>query len=279
MEVAQIIDSIDSIENKTRTKDWFDSLEDRKKEEAEYHDFSHDSDANRDNEKFYTTVKKSKDYLNSWIDTNSVNKVFLDYACGNGIETMKAAKSKASLALGIDISKVSVENAKKLAAKEGVSNNTRFFVGDCENTGLPDNSIDTILCNGVLHHMNFEYVWPEMYRILRPGGKILGVEALNYNPVIRAYRMRTPELRTEWEKDHILDLHDVADARKFFELGELKFWHITSFVAGFFKHSEGIRNTLLPILNFIDSILTKIPYVQRMAWQFTFELIKPLNKK
>lgn len=274
MDINKLKTVIDDIESTTKSKEWFDSLEDRKKEEAEYHDFSHDDDANRDNEKFYTTVKISKDYLHNWLKVHSKNKIFLDYACGNGMHTINAAEYGASLALGIDISPVSVENSIKEAKIANVESNTRFFVGDCENTSLPDDCIDTILCNGVLHHMNLEFVWPELFRILKPGGRILGVEALNYNPVIRAYRQRTPELRTEWEKDHILDLKDVKDAQKLFDLGELKFWHITSFVAGFFKKWHFLRRALLPFLNAIDFVLTKIPFVQRMAWQFTFELIK-----
>ena len=278
MEVEQLLKSINDIESKTTSKEWFDELEQRKKEEAEYHDFSHDENANRGNEKFYTTVSISKKYLHDWLRLNCKDKVFLDYACGNGMHTINAAEYNAKLAMGIDISSGSISNSQKAAVIANVEENTRFFVGDCENTGLPDNSVDTILCNGVLHHMNLKYVFPELKRILKPGGKVLGVEALNYNPVIRAYRMRTPELRTDWEKDHILDLNDVKDAKKFFDIGDVKFWHITSFAAAFLVKVPVLMKVILPILNFADSILTKIPLVQRMAWQFTFELINSKDK-
>lgn len=45
-------------------------------------------------------------------------------------------------------------------------------------------------------------------RILKPNGVILAVEALDYNPMIKLYRIMTPEMRTEWEKAHILSYKD-----------------------------------------------------------------------
>ena len=126
--------------------------------------------------------------------------------------TIRAAKAGAELSLGFDISSVSVENARE-ASKE--YDNVRFFQADAENTQLPDNSIDRVICSGMLHHLDLSYAFPELRRILKPGGKILAVEALNYNPAIKLYRMLTPSMRTEWEKAHILSLRDITFAKDF----------------------------------------------------------------
>lgn len=277
MEIDAIRQAVAKIESKTTSEEWFNSLEDRKKEEAEFHDFSHDEDTALDNKKFYTTNRVSHEYLQNWLKSNSKDKVFLDYACGNGVESVKVAKYGARLVMGIDISPGSVANAKALAEKEGVADKCLFFVGDCENTELPESCIDVVLCAGVLHHMNLDFVYPELQRIMVPGGKLLAVEALNYNPVIRAYRMRTPEMRTDWEKDHILDLDDVDHAKKYFSVEELNFWHLTSFLAAFFRKIPVVFPVMLGIFNLMDSILTKVPYLQRWSWQFTFVLSN--NKK
>lgn len=149
-------------------------------------------------------------------------------------------------------------------------NNVRFFQADAENTKLPDNSIDRIICSGMLHHLDLSYAFPELRRILKPGGKILAVEALDYNPAIKLYRMLTPDMRTEWEKAHILSLKDVEFAKRFFTLGHLKYWHVVGYIAGKFP-------ILTSSLDLLDSLLEKIPYVQRMAWMFTFEMVKPLD--
>ena len=193
--------------------------------------------------------------------------MFLDYACGDGGSAIRAAKAGASLAIGIDISPVSIQNARRDAAAAGVSENTFFVQADCENTRLPDVSVDRIICSGMLHHLDLSYAFPELRRILAPNGKILAVEALDYNPAIKLYRMRTPEMRTEWEKAHILSLKDVQFARHFFDTGEIRYWHITGILAPHLK-------PVAPILHMLDGVLTKIPFIQLMSWIFTFELLK-----
>jgi ubiquinone/menaquinone biosynthesis C-methylase UbiE len=263
---------------KVTDEEWINSLDERKRKELEFHDMhrdrsepeSMDQDTYKKlyrNRKFYAATKLSKTYVDCWIAENARGKVFLDYACGNGFNAIKAAEAGAKLAIGIDISRVSVENARRDALEKGVSENTRFVQADAENTKLPDNCVDAVICSGMLHHLDLSQAFPELERILAPGGKILAVEALDYNPAIKLYRLITPEMRTEWEKAHILSLRDVRFARKFFDVGNIKYWHITSILAPY-------MGPLLPALNRLDRILTKLPLIQLMAWVFTFELVK-----
>src|SRR5690606_8310294 len=95
--------------------------------------------------------------------------------------------------------------------------------------------------------------------------KILAVEALDYNPAIKLYRALTPAMRTEWEAAHILSLKDLRFAERFFDLGEIRYWHITS-IAG--PHLR----PLFPVFTALDRLLTRIPLVRLLAWIFTFEL-------
>ena len=122
----------------------------------------------------------------------------------------------------------SVENAEKDALKAGVSEKTIFIQSDAENTGLPSESFDIILCSGMLHHLDLNNAFPELERLLAPGGTIFCVEALDYNPIIKLYRNLTPGMRTEWEKAHILSMKDVKFAQKFFNLGKINYFHIFS---------------------------------------------------
>lgn len=202
--------------------------------------------------------------MQNWIQLESKDKIFLDYACGNGGNALVAAKSGATLSLGFDISGVSVANARNFAAEEGL-NNIVFFQADAENTKLPDNSIDAIICSGMLHHLDLSYAFPELRRILKPGGKILAVEALDYNPAIKLYRALTPDMRTEWEKAHILNLTDVEFASRFFTVTSIRYWHVCGYLGTKIP-------SLFPILDALDKLLEKIPLIQRMAWIFTFEL-------
>jgi ubiquinone/menaquinone biosynthesis C-methylase UbiE len=257
---------------------WKASLAGRKLAELEFHDRDRDrakiATLDKDtferfygNKKYYAATSASRDYVTQWIAKETPGKVFLDYACGNGANARLAARAGAALAIGIDISPVSIANATADAEAESLAANTQFFQADAENTKLPDGCIDRVICSGMLHHLDLSYAFPELRRILAPGGKILCVEALDYNPAIKLYRYLTPAMRTKWEAAHILSLKDVRFGERFFKIGETRYWHITGIAAPHFKW-------LAPILHGIDAVLTKIPGVQLMAWIFTFELLK-----
>jgi ubiquinone/menaquinone biosynthesis C-methylase UbiE len=269
------INNLKEISNKT----WQESLNKRKLLELEFHDRDRDKSRmeqlakNKNdfeefygNKKYYNTVRVSEEFIDTWVSREVKGKVFLDYACGNGEKTIFAAKAGAILSLGFDISAVSVQNAEKEALSQNL-NNLIFFQADAEATRLPDNSIDIILCLGMLHHLDLSYAFPEMRRVLKPGGKILAAEALNVNPLIRLYRRLTPSMRTDFEKAHILSLGDVKFARRFFDVTEIRYWHVVSYTAGKFP-------LLLKPLEILDQVLQKIPYIQRLAWIFTFEMVK-----
>ncbi|UYN97246.1 MAG: class I SAM-dependent methyltransferase [Enhydrobacter sp.] len=279
MDVETLRQELDKLSLMTNSE-WLQSLNDRKLAELEFHNRVRDQRATLDempkdtyekfygNRKYYSATRRSNEYIRKWIDRHAPGRVFLDYACGNGGMARQAAHAGAKLVIGLDISDVSVANAKKAAAAEGLSN-TYFVQADAENTRLPDGCVDAVMCSGMLHHLDLSYAFPELRRILKPGGRILAGEALDYNPLIKLYRLVTPSMRTEWEKAHILSLKDIAFARRFFEIGEMRFWHITGYVGGKFP-------ALLPALDSLDRVLERIPLVQLMAWIFTFELIRPV---
>jgi len=213
MELTSLRSHLHEIE-KLSDEYWLTSLDDRKKKELEFHDMHRDrskademQQLDQDtyeklygNKKFYSTTALSNNYVEEWIRINSKDKIVLDYACGDGLNAIKAAKAGAKLAIGIDISRTSVLNATTDAKEAGVSDNSFFLQADAENTKLPDNSIDVVICCGMLHHLDLSYAFPELRRILAPGGKLLALEALDYNPLIKLYRKMTPEMRTDWEK-------------------------------------------------------------------------------
>ena len=263
--------------DRSTNADWYANLDARKKSEAEFHDQMRDrtrlssqaGDTYEEfysNHRFYRTAQESRRYFHSWIDRAVKDKIVVDFACGDGNTSIYAAKQGAKLVIGIDISGTSIENARRSAQAEGVADKTVFLRADCENTGLPEGCADVVLCAGVLHHLDLDYAYPEIARLLAAGGKALAFEALDYNPLIKLYRMRTPHLRTEWERSHILSLKDVRKARTYFDIGQMRFFHMTSMLGLY-------APALTPVLNGIDRILTRVPAVQLLSWMFTFELL------
>lgn len=258
---------------KRNDEKWFRSLEHRKIEEARFHDDSHSREAGGENSKFYSIAFTSDEYLFNWIDRHAPGKVVLDYACGNGSCALRAAKAGAALSVGIDISSGSIENAKQLAAEAGAERNTFFLQGDCEHTDLPDGCIDVAVCSGMLHHIDLNNAFPELRRIMKPGAVAIANEGLNHNPLIKWYRNRTPDLRTRFETEHILTNKDLRFAGRFFEVRDVRYWHLFTILAVPFRNTKLFR-PLFSILSGIDRVVLSIPYVKNMAWQFTFELVK-----
>lgn len=284
--LEDMLSSLRELANETTSSQWYKSLNQRKRAELEFHNRDRDSNFQASitksekskyygNKKYYLTTGESQRFIHNWLVEHCKDKVVLDYACGDGaMSCFIASETEALFTVGLDISDVSIENARGQVDNLDLREKVFFIQGDCENTKLPDNTFDIIYCCGMLHHLDLSYAFPEMRRILKPGGKIIAVEALAYNPLIRLYRILTPEMRTEWEKKHILSLSDITFARRFFSVGEIRYWHITSMLAAPFSKHEKVQFLLLKIFNSLDFILTRIPFVQLLAWQFTFELIK-----
>src|SRR6266496_4491097 len=96
---------------------WVDQLEARKRAEAAVHDECRaghkDEQKVAPNQRFYEAATIVSDYIESWIEQSASVRsgTFLDYACGNGIYTIQAARAGANLAVGIDISETSIRNA------------------------------------------------------------------------------------------------------------------------------------------------------------------------
>lgn len=269
----------DELERIARNNDkaWFDGLEARKHAESEFHDHMRDAAqiaaVGKDqyeeffsNHRFYRTAALSREYFFGWITRNSPGRIVLDFACGDGDMALLAAAAGARLAVGIDISGISVQNARRAAAERNLSDKTFFLRADCENTTLPDSSVDVVICAGVLHHLDVTRAFPEIERILAPGGRVIAFEALDYNPLTKLYRNRHAHQRTEWERAHILSLRELRLAGRYFQIGAVRYFHMAS-IAGVWLPS------LLPVLNSVDRVLTRIPGLQLMSWMFVFELL------
>jgi SAM-dependent methyltransferase len=262
---------------------FLDDLEERKRREVEFHNRSraerYDDDGHEreghgyDNVRFYSIVKPVSDYQHQWLARHVPSKVFLDYACGTGEKAILAAKLGAALCIGIDISDHPIRIARAIAEHEGVADRCIFIQGDAEATELPTGCIDIAFASGVLHHLDLDHVYPELQRVIRTGGRLLAIEALGNNPLIQLYRKRTMEFRTEWESEHILTERDVELASDFFRIGEIRYWFLATIPAAFFR-----KTALFPVIHTLlrglDAVLLRIPGLRRMAWQFTFELLR-----
>ncbi len=260
--------------------EWLKEQEPRKQNEADFHDAyreGHEDETHgtSSNHRFYEAADVVNDYADRWIKrwAPAGEGTFLDYACGHGAQTIKAVNAGARLALGIDISEISIGNARENAARSGLQDRARFLQRDCEKTGIPGESFSSGLCFGMLHHLDLSKAYPELSRLMLPAGRILCVEALSYNPVIQLYRKLTPGLRTEWEKDHILGMREIRYAGGWFDVQNVKFFLMAAPLATLVSWAPA-RKALLRAGKAVDSVATRMPGLQLWSWQVAFELVK-----
>jgi SAM-dependent methyltransferase len=102
-------------------------------------------------------------------------EIVLDVGSGLGVDSIIASHAVGpdGLVIGIDLSEKEVMHATKRATERGLEN-LKFSVEDMENMKrIPDGSIDVIISNGAFCLApNKERAFAELYRVLRPGGRI-----------------------------------------------------------------------------------------------------------
>ena len=256
---------------------------DRKAAEMEFHDqreldrktMSEDAWLQKySNKRWYSTTAVSRKFINGWIETHVVDRTVLDFGCGLGGMSVRMAKAGAAKVHAIDISPESVKTTRDAVASVGLADRLDAQVMDAENMTYPDNVMDVIVASGVLHHMDTARAIPELARVLKPGGTVIAIEPLAYNPLINMYRKRTPQLRTEWEAEHILKKRDIDVARACFEQVDIRYFHLASIGAAFLQKTPFFAPAL-SVGNAIDSVLLRIPGIRLMAWQMVILMSKP----
>ena len=257
-------------------------METRKKEEAEFHNFlrelkegAPEYERYTSNKKFYSVTRGSVAYLENWLKSRCRNGAkVLEYGCGTGGFSFFLASLGAQV-VGIDISDVGISQAREEAKKRGLANKTEFYVMDAESTTFPDNTFDVICVSGVLHHLDRAKAFKEMARLLKPSGAAIAAEPLAHNLLIQLYRRRTPHLRTEFEAKNILHTKKDLDlARHYFNNVDVRFFHLATLFAVPFRKTL-VFNPILAFMEKVDSVLLKIPVIQRQAWQMVLIFSKP----
>ena len=101
----------------------------------------------------------------------------LDVACGTGDFSIAACRAGVRQVTGIDISANMVNIGRKKVAEAGLAGQIDLRSGDSEAMEFSDNTFDTVtVAFGVRNFEHLEQGLREMYRVLRPGGKVIILE-------------------------------------------------------------------------------------------------------
>lgn len=96
----------------------------------------------------------------------------LDLACGRGAYGLRIAKETGVFLIGVDFSAQALAEAREQAARMGVGN-ASFRSGELAATGLPDASVEAVLCTDAIQFPDEPSVaYDEIRRVLKPGGRV-----------------------------------------------------------------------------------------------------------
>ena len=98
----------------------------------------------------------------------------LDLGSGGGIDVLLSARrvGPEGFVYGLDMTPEMLALARRNAA-EAAATNVEFLLGQIEDVPLPDAAVDVIISNCVINLApDKTRVFAEMYRVLRPGGRV-----------------------------------------------------------------------------------------------------------
>ena len=155
---------------------------------------------------------------------------------------------------------------------------------------LPDASVDIVYGANVLHHVDTPTCLKEVHRVLKPGGRGVFWDPIQYNPVINVYRRLAGQVRSVDE--HPLGVADLGTMRTLFRNVRVRFFWLSTlavFLKYFFidqvhpneerywKKVVGDYDSIhvwYEPLAALDALLLRLPGLRWLAWNMAVVLTK-----
>ena len=155
--------------------------------------------------------------LIGWLDIRRGERV-LDLGCGTGYTTCLVAKRLGTTVVGADLRPKMLGWAKKRAVREHVTDAVRLVAADAHRLPFRDASFDAAVVESVLVFCDVPAALAELFRVLKPGGR-LGCNELTIIGEVGREKMKNfnatfgvaPAVTTEDEYARVLKNAGFAD--------------------------------------------------------------------
>ena len=161
--------------------------------------------------KYYSEIQKM---------LNNSNQIVLELGAGFGRHTSVIVNCDVKL-LVLDISAVALDINEKIHKNlHGTLNSS------IDNIPLPDQSIDVVISCESLSYADPERVNSEILRVLKPGGSLIVIDALNHNPIYKLNRILKILLGTRSFNSvfRIPNMKRIKELKSSFERSEVYFF-------------------------------------------------------
>jgi ubiquinone/menaquinone biosynthesis C-methylase UbiE len=246
-------------------------MDDKERRERHFHDKAFSDSTREAAWKFYAVTIHSRAYYEELVTRHAAGGLVLDCGCGKGANAQLLA-SVADHVVAIDLSDVALQKAQKRLRDRGCTN-VSFGAMNAEYLGLADRSCDFVAGKSVIHHLDLDRALPELARVLKPGGMAIFLEPLGHNPLINAYRRRTPNFRTMDE--HPLTTVDLTNAERYFKRVDVRYFTLFTLLAFPLRKTRWFRLVLDFLTGVDQAVFRMFPYLSRHAWQIVLTLSEP----
>ncbi|MEJ2003512.1 MAG: bifunctional demethylmenaquinone methyltransferase/2-methoxy-6-polyprenyl-1,4-benzoquinol methylase UbiE [Cyclobacteriaceae bacterium] len=104
-------------------------------------------------------------------------KLILDIATGTGDFAIEALALDPDKVIGVDISQGMLDVGREKLKKRGLDDRIELQKGDSEGLSFEDNKFDAVIVSfGVRNFENLDRGLSDMFRVLKPGGKVIILE-------------------------------------------------------------------------------------------------------
>jgi len=162
-------------------------------------------------------IKKYEEDLLTELDTLLASAArVLEVGCGEGANLVNLpTKRKLELAVGVDFSEEKSNFWFNSTKQAGVAKNCGGLCADATALPLVSASFDLVFCRDLLHHVpsaKQPAVLAEMFRVCRPGGRVVLIESNGRNPIILLHALLIKAERGELKSSPRLFRRLLLDA-------------------------------------------------------------------
>ncbi len=197
-------------------------------------------------------------------------KKVLEIGSGSGEQACYFA-SQLALVDVIDISVESLKAASTLAKRNGIS--LAVHQMNAEELSFKDQMFDVVYINSVLMHVDQNKVIQECARVLKPAGKLVIVEPLQYAPLVQLYRVFSSYRKMN---PHYATLKMFQRNKPHFShFQHDEFYLLSSLLLPVFSIRNAFGHKIYRVIAKIDHLLTTLfPPLRYLCWVSVAEYVK-----